>query len=100
MIVDGRSLWLGVDGLWGKAVCEQCDTQLGGRPTVVRMQLNSASATSLHLAASAERTSPVAAQQPSMATNSALHGDGRCTEKKKVIGVGREWGWWTHIWSV
>jgi hypothetical protein len=83
MIVDGRSLWFGVDGLRGEAVRERgTDTQPGGRPTVVRMQLNSASATSLHLAGSAERTSPVAAQQPSMATNSALHGEGRRTEEK------------------
>ena len=71
-------------------------TQLGGRPTVVRMQLNSASATSLHFAGSAERTSPVAAQQPSMATNSALHGEGRRTEKRSpgaVMGMmGRTFG--------
>ena len=88
MIVDGRSLWFGVDGL--EAVSEVPDAQLDGAPTVVRMQVDNAAATSLHLAGSAERTSPVAAQQPSMATNSALHGEGRYTEQK-VIGAGHDW---------
>lgn len=83
-----------------------CGCRVVCGPTVVRMQLKSASATSLHLAGSAERTSPVAAQHPSMATNSALHGDERRTAERSMrvtaghshahfVGLTLTWAMWT-----
>lgn len=59
----------------------------------VRMHWNNVSATILHLSGSVERTSPVAAQHPSIATSSLRQGTGILT----LRGLTLTFAMWTIV---